>query len=78
MTYRVIFLRKKFGICRHRNGITTLVDFMRCPLKCRYCLNYKCHAPLYENITSIFELLVEAYTSAVVNQHFILSIFSQN
>ena len=33
-----------FGISRHRmgvdgKGVTTLVTFMGCPLKCRYCLN---------------------------------------
>lgn len=31
------------------NGITTLVAFMGCPLKCRYCLNDQCHASLYES-----------------------------
>ena len=31
------------------NGITTLVTFMTCPLKCKYCLNRKCHEPIYEN-----------------------------
>lgn len=25
------------------NGITTLVTFYKCPLKCRYCINEKCH-----------------------------------
>lgn len=29
-------------------GITTLVTFMGCPLKCKYCLNQKCHEPIYE------------------------------
>lgn len=29
-------------------GITTLVTFMGCPLKCKYCLNPKCHEPIYE------------------------------
>ena len=46
--------RPIFGISRHRmgidgNGITTLVAFMGCPLKCRYCLNDQCHASLYES-----------------------------
>lgn len=46
--------RPIFGISRHRmgidgNGVTTLVAFMGCPLKCRYCLNDQCHAPIYEN-----------------------------
>lgn len=31
------------------DGITTLVTFMRCPLKCKYCLNPKCHEPIYED-----------------------------
>lgn len=43
-----------FGISRHRigvdgKGVTTLVTFMGCPLKCRYCLNDKCHEPVYED-----------------------------
>ena len=29
--------------------ITTLVTFMGCPLKCKYCLNQKCHEPIYES-----------------------------
>lgn len=29
-------------------GITTLVTFMGCPLQCKYCLNKKCHEPIYE------------------------------
>lgn len=29
-------------------GITTLVTFMECPLQCKYCLNRKCHEPIYE------------------------------
>lgn len=46
--------RPIFGIYRHRmgidgKGITTLVAFMGCPLKCKYCLNDECHAPLYES-----------------------------
>lgn len=41
-----------FGISRHRmgvdgKGVTTLVTFMGCPLKCRYCLNDKCHEDIY-------------------------------
>lgn len=30
-------------------GITTLVAFQGCPLHCKYCLNDRCHAPLFEN-----------------------------
>lgn len=35
------------GICRHRlatdgQGVTTLVAFHGCPLRCRYCLNEQC------------------------------------
>ena len=42
-----------FAISRLRmgtdgSGITTLVTFMGCPLKCKYCLNQKCHEPIYE------------------------------
>ena len=42
-----------FGISRHRmgvdgKGVTTLVTFMGCPLKCRYCLNDVCHEPIYQ------------------------------
>ena len=42
-----------FGISRHRmgvdgKGVTTLVTFMGCPLKCSYCLNDKCHDDIYE------------------------------
>lgn len=29
-------------------GITTLITFMGCPLQCKYCLNKKCHEPVYE------------------------------
>lgn len=43
-----------FAISRHRmgtdgSGITTLVTFMGCPLQCKYCLNEKCHEPIYGN-----------------------------
>jgi pyruvate-formate lyase-activating enzyme len=30
------------------SGITTLVTFMGCPLKCKYCLNKKCHERIFE------------------------------
>lgn len=38
------------GINRHRlatdgQGVTTLVAFQGCPLRCRYCLNDQCHDP---------------------------------
>jgi pyruvate formate lyase activating enzyme len=29
-------------------GITTLVTFMGCPLRCKYCINYRCHEPIFE------------------------------
>ena len=43
-----------FGISRLRmgtdgSGVTTLVTFMGCPLKCRYCLNEKCHEPIFKS-----------------------------
>lgn len=42
-----------FGISRHRigidgNGVTTLVTFMECPFKCKYCLNERCHKPIFK------------------------------
>ncbi len=42
-----------FAISRLRmgtdgNGVTTLVAFMGCPLRCKYCLNPKCHEPVFE------------------------------
>ena len=38
------------GINRHRlvtdgKGVTTLVAFSGCPLRCKYCLNDQCHDP---------------------------------
>ena len=38
------------GICRHRlavdgAGVTTLVAFHGCPLRCQYCLNAQCLQP---------------------------------
>ena len=38
------------GICRHRlatdgEGVTTLVAFHGCPLRCKYCLNEQCLRP---------------------------------
>ena len=42
-----------FGISRHRigidgKGVTTLVTFMGCPYKCKYCLNECCHEPIFK------------------------------
>ncbi len=42
-----------FGISRHRigidgKGITTLVTFMGCPFKCKYCINERCHDAIFE------------------------------
>ncbi len=39
-----------FGISRHRmrtdgDGVTTLVTFTGCPLRCKYCLNPQCFKP---------------------------------
>ena len=38
------------GVIRHRlatdgQGVTTLVAFHGCPLRCKYCLNNQCHSP---------------------------------
>lgn len=43
-----------FGISRHRigtdgKGVTTLVTFMGCPLRCKYCLNERCHEGVVGN-----------------------------
>ena len=43
-----------FAISRLRmgtdgGGVTTLVTFMGCPLKCRYCINPQCHKPVYQS-----------------------------
>lgn len=53
------------GIVRHRlatdgKGVTTLVAFHGCPLRCRYCLNSQCLDPkmVWRNITTS-ELLDE-------------------
>ena len=50
---RTIIKAPIFAVSRLRmntdgSGITTLVAFMGCPLKCRYCLNPKCHEPIKE------------------------------
>ena len=42
-----------FGISRLRMGVdgpgvTTLVTFMGCPLRCKYCINERCHEPVFE------------------------------
>ncbi len=42
-----------FGISRHRigidgKGVTTLVTFMGCPFKCKYCINERCHDSIFE------------------------------
>ena len=41
-----------FAISRLRmgtdgEGVTTLVTFVGCPLKCRYCINPQCHKPVF-------------------------------
>lgn len=63
--------RPIFGISRHRmgidgNGVTTLVAFMGCPLKCRYCLNDQCHAPIYEMMVDLCKRHKDAYTKGIV------------
>lgn len=47
-------LQPFFGVSRLRmgldgRGVTTLVTFMRCQLRCRYCLNERCHGTVYED-----------------------------
>lgn len=41
---------KVFGVNRHRmaidgKGVTTLVGFLGCPLRCKYCINSQCYSP---------------------------------
>ncbi len=52
------------GIKRHRittdgEGVTTLVAFYGCPLRCQYCLNPQCNEPsskiLKRTVTELFE-----------------------
>lgn len=43
-----IFAVSRLRMNTDGSGITTLVAFMGCPLKCRYCLNPKCHEPIHE------------------------------
>lgn len=52
-THKVPDRQAFFGISRHRigidgNGVTTLVTFMGCPYKCKYCLNERCHEPIFK------------------------------
>ena len=44
-----IFAVSRLRMNTDGSGITTLVAFMGCPLKCRYCLNPKCHEPISED-----------------------------
>ena len=41
------------------NGVTTLVTFYGCPLKCKYCLNEECHDSSKLSIMSASELYEE-------------------
>lgn len=43
-----IFAISRLRMATDGCGITTLVTFMGCPLQCKYCLNRKCHEPIYE------------------------------
>lgn len=44
-----IFAISRLRMATDGSGITTLVTFMGCPLHCKYCLNKKCHEPIYES-----------------------------
>ena len=54
-----------FAVARHRlgcdgKGITTLVTFQACPLRCRYCINQECFKiQPFENYLTPEELLEE-------------------
>lgn len=63
-----------FGIERHRlgtdgSGITTLVTFMKCPLKCKYCINEKCHEPLSNHLPGEIKYLspIELYDEVKID-----------
>lgn len=45
-------------------GITTLVAFYKCPLKCKYCINHKCHFTDSNSKVSAIEL----YNSINIDQ----------
>ena len=52
------------GISRHRlgtdgEGVTTLVGFFGCPLRCRYCLNPACFDPKTKRMTMTPEQLFD-------------------
>lgn len=75
MVYIYFYMEKKdlsapfIGIVRHRlatdgKGVTTLVAFHSCPLRCQYCLNPQCLDPemVWRNITTsqlLDELLLD-------------------
>ena len=44
-----IFTISRLRIGTDGHGVTTLITFMGCPLKCKYCLNEKCHESIYED-----------------------------
>ena len=52
------------AISRHRlgidgRGVTTLVAFMACPLRCEYCLNDACHNPASAKFTLTPQQLID-------------------
>lgn len=49
MSRAPIFTISRLRMGTDGHGVTTLVAFMGCPLKCKYCLNEKCHEPIYED-----------------------------
>ena len=52
------------------NGITTLVSFYGCPLKCRFCLNPLCH----EDITNIiYSCAEDVYTIVATDELYYLA-----
>src|SRR5574344_103344 len=56
-----------FGISRLRlgtdgAGVTTLVTFMGCPLKCKYCLNKICHESVFKSDGNISKENVKLLT----------------
>ena len=52
------------------NGITSLVTFYGCPLKCRFCLNSQCHRDLSE---VLFSQSDEVYNTVIADELYYLA-----
>lgn len=62
----IVIGAKIFGVSRHRigidgKGITTLVTFCGCPLRCAYCLNPQCFDLQYGKVYTPEQLYAETH-----------------